>query len=67
MLPAVPINKAFNNHPLDVIELQASMCHAVQPGTPRPIARWILEEGQLLGVLVASFPSPLFQSMSTCN
>ncbi|MBE9066849.1 hypothetical protein IQ260_09305 [Leptolyngbya cf. ectocarpi LEGE 11479] len=56
-----------HNSPPDVIEIQASMCQAAQPGTPQPIARWILEEGQLLGVLVASFPSPLFQkTISTC-
>lgn len=67
MFPSVPITKTLNNHPPDVLEVQASMCQAAQLGTPQPIARWILEEGQLLGVLVASFPSPVFQSMFTCG
>ncbi|MGD1854189.1 MAG: hypothetical protein ACFB2W_08040 [Leptolyngbyaceae cyanobacterium] len=48
----------FNHYPPDVIEVQTSMCQAPQPSFPQPVARWILEEGQLLGVLVASFSSP---------
>ena len=65
MLPAVPDAKTCNSHPPDVIEVQTSMCQVSQPGNPQPVARWILEEGQLIGVLVASFPAPLFQNIST--
>ncbi|MEM6253849.1 MAG: hypothetical protein AAF821_13100 [Cyanobacteria bacterium P01_D01_bin.156] len=48
----------FNHHPPNVMEVQSSMCHIFQPQKPLPIARWILEEGQLLGVLIAKSPAP---------
>ena len=44
------------SHPPHVLEIQSSMCQIAQTDSPEPIARWILEEGQLLGVLVASAP-----------
>lgn len=62
MLPAVTLSPPTYSYSPDVIEVETSMCQAAQPGRPRPIARWILEEGQLLGVLVASFPSPLLRN-----
>ncbi len=52
--------KPLNTHPPDVLETLSSMCQAAQYLSPQPVARWIMEEGQLLGVLVASFPSTLF-------
>ncbi|MEM7065031.1 MAG: hypothetical protein AAF572_17965 [Cyanobacteria bacterium P01_B01_bin.77] len=68
MPPAVTLPQPAHSYPPDVLEIQASMCQVAQPGIPQPIARWILEEGQLLGVLVASFPSPLFQkTISPCS
>lgn len=57
MLATIPVIKPANSHPPDVMEVLSSMCQTAQPEAPQPIARWILEEGQLLGVLVASFPS----------
>ncbi len=33
------------------------MCQISQPQKVQPIARWILEEGELLGVLVAELPA----------
>ncbi|NEQ48798.1 MAG: hypothetical protein F6K11_01515 [Leptolyngbya sp. SIO3F4] len=67
MLPAGPVTKTYNLHPPNVLEVQTSMCQAPQPNPPQPIARWIVEEGQLLGVLIASFPSSLSQTLSTCG
>lgn len=61
MPPVVTMPQPAHHSSPDVIEIQSSMCQAAQLEMPQPIARWILEEGQLLGVLVASFPSPLFQ------
>ena len=65
MFANVPMIKSDNSHSPDVIDVLSSMCQAAQPGTPQPIARWIMEEGQLLGVLVVSLPVPLFQAVST--
>ena len=67
MLSNLPINQPANTHPPDVIEVLSSMCQAAQPEAVQPIARWILEEGQLLGVLIASLPSPLFSEPSLCK
>lgn len=52
------------SHSPDVLEVQASMCQMSQPHPTQPIARWIMEEGQLLGVLIASFSSPSSQTIS---
>lgn len=70
MLATVSVNQPVNitnSYPPDVLEIQASMCQAAQLVSPQPIARWILEEGQLLGVLVASFPSPLLRNIANCG
>ncbi|EKV02813.1 hypothetical protein Lepto7375DRAFT_5075 [Leptolyngbya sp. PCC 7375] len=67
MRSTFPVIKPANSHPPDVVEILSSMCHVAQPEAPQPIARWILEEGQLLGVLVASFPSPWVRDASACG
>ena len=59
MAPNACMNQSFSSHPPNVVEVQSSMCQAAQISMTQPIARWIVEEGQLLGVLVASFPSPM--------
>ena len=59
MLSPISVIQPTHSHPPDVMEVLSSMCQTAQPAAPQPIARWILEEGQLLGVLVASLPSPL--------
>lgn len=51
-----------NNFPPNVVEMQYSMSHIYQPQVVHPITRWILEEGQLLGVLVVSTPSGLLNN-----
>lgn len=56
MLSAIYVVTTESGYPPHVLELQASMCQIAQVETPDPIACWILEEGQLLGVLVASDP-----------
>ncbi|MEM7793518.1 MAG: hypothetical protein AAF579_03580 [Cyanobacteria bacterium P01_C01_bin.118] len=61
------VTQTFNSHPPHVIETQTSMCQASQFESPQPIARWILEEGQLLGVLVASFSDSALRKISTCR
>lgn len=58
-------SQSFSSHPPHVVEVQSSMCQSAQIPMSHPIARWILEEGQLLGVLVASFPAPLQGSPRT--
>lgn len=62
MPPAVTLSPSAYSYSPDVIEVETSMCQAAQPGRLQPVARWILEEGQLLGVFVASFPSPLLRN-----
>lgn len=59
MLSPAPVMQPVNSHPPDLLEVLSSMCQLSQPYPPQPIARWILEEGQVLGVLIASFSSPL--------
>ena len=66
MLSTDSVIQPANSHPPDVIETLSSMCQIAQPEAPQPIARWILEEGQLLGVLVASVPSSPFCAAASC-
>ncbi|MEM9808927.1 MAG: hypothetical protein AAF959_27045 [Cyanobacteria bacterium P01_D01_bin.56] len=54
MLPTIPVSIATTGAPYE-LEVRLSMCQAPPPQSLQPVARWILEEGQLLGVLVASF------------
>ncbi|MEM9804684.1 MAG: hypothetical protein AAF959_05345 [Cyanobacteria bacterium P01_D01_bin.56] len=56
MVPTTATVPKLKNLPPHVIEVQSSMCQIFQPQQPQPIARWILEEGQVLGVLIATFP-----------
>lgn len=56
MVPTTATDPTLQNHPPHVIEMQSSMCQIFQPQQPQPIARWILEEGQVLGVLIATLP-----------
>ncbi|MBX2864207.1 MAG: hypothetical protein KTR27_11685 [Leptolyngbyaceae cyanobacterium MAG.088] len=58
MLSTIPVIQSTTSYAPEVMDVLSSMCQAAQPQTPQPIARWIMEEGQLLGVLVASLPSP---------
>lgn len=51
-----------NDCPPNIVEMQYSMSHIYQPQAIQPIARWILEEGQLLGVLVLSTSSSLWNN-----
>lgn len=67
MLSNRPMIQPVSSHSPDVLEVLSSMCQVAQPMPPQPVARWIVEEGQLLGVLVASLPSPLFQAPLPCR
>ncbi|MBT9313270.1 hypothetical protein [Leptothoe kymatousa] len=65
MVPTLSVIRTFNSQPPEAIEIQSSMCPVCQPHQLQPIARWILEDGQLQGVLIASCPSPLVRCMTT--
>ena len=57
MVPTTGNIPPLNSHPPHILEVQSSMCQISQPQKVQPIARWILEEGELLGVLVAELPA----------